>query len=151
MTFMLPEYFFTPQESADFRKRGKRCAEKGGPGCRSITICGYRVALPPYPFTDEPRRIMYFPGSVVLQVYTRNGRCVGAFRDLEGAQQLMNQRGRNAGHKMHVCVDYSPPLPFVPITARACVARIGRQLAQTLYVEYGNAVSPTGATAQQRD
>lgn len=133
MYFMLPEYSFTEEESAAFKKRGKRCAEKGGPGCRSITICGYKVALPPYPLSDKPR-LEYFPGPVVLQVYTRRGLCVGAFKDLEGAQRLMRKRGRNAGHKMHVCVDYSPPLPYCPITARICIARIGRQLAQTLYV-----------------
>lgn len=134
-TVTIPEFCFTPEDAADFNKRGKRCAEKAGPGCRSFTICGYKVELPPFPFSDERKRLNYLPGPVVLQVYTRRGLCIGAFKDLDSAQQLMFKRGRNAGHKMHVCVDYSPPLPYTPITARVCIARIGRQLAQTLYAE----------------
>jgi hypothetical protein len=145
MTFMLPEYCFTPEEDAEFYKGGKRCAEKGGPNCRRLEICGYYVWLPPKPFMDGRKRIEYFPGQVVLQVYTRNGRCVGAYKDLEGAQQLMSKRGRNAGHVMHVCVDYSPRGWCAPITARICVARIGRQLAQTLYVPHANAANPEEA------
>lgn len=145
MTFMLPEYCFTEEEAADFRKRGKRCAEKGGPDCRSFTICGHQVALPPYPFTDKPK-IVSLPTQMVLQVYTRRGACIGAFRDLEGAQRLMRQRGRNAGHKMHVCVDYSPRFPE-PGIARVCIARIGRELAQTLFAQYHNGVRPAEAAA----
>ena len=29
MTCVIPEYCFTPEEDADYYKRGKRCAEKG--------------------------------------------------------------------------------------------------------------------------
>ncbi|MEN3329065.1 MAG: hypothetical protein V7638_3872 [Acidobacteriota bacterium] len=138
MTYMLPEFRFTPQEAADFKRRGKRCAKKGGPDCKRLRICGYYVWLPPEPFTDGRRRVEYFPRGVVFQVYSRKGECVGAYKDLEGAQQLMSKRGRKAGHEMHVCVDYSPRGWCAPVTARICVARIGRQLAQTLYVHDGN-------------
>jgi hypothetical protein len=137
---MIPEYCWTPEEDAEFYKRGKRCAEKGGPNCQRLRICNYYVWLPPKSFTDGRRKFDYFPGQVVFQVYTRRGECVGAYKDLEGAQQLMGKRGRNAGHEMHVCVDYSPRGGW--ITARICVARFGRQLAQTLYVQDGNAVHP---------
>lgn len=138
MTFMLPEYCFTPEQAADFKKRGERHVKKGVPGGLTMRICGYTAALPPMPLADGSKPL-YFPAQVaVFQVYTRDGRCVGAAKNLWEAKELMSKRGRNAGHKMHVCVDYSPPLPYTPIIARVCIARIGRQLAQSLYVQRDN-------------
>src|SRR5689334_10236253 len=107
MTCVIPEYCFTPEEDADYYKRGKRCAEKGGEGCRTITICGREAWLPPKPFTDGRRRVDYLPGPLVFQVYTRRGLCIGASAHLEEAREWTRKRGRNAGHQLHVCVDYS--------------------------------------------
>jgi hypothetical protein len=99
------------------------------------------IALPPETFMFGRKRVQFFPGSVVFQVYTRKRLSIGTSARLEVSQQLMRKRGRKAGNELLVCVDYSPRGCTAHV-ARICVGQFDRRGSVSLNVEYAGRTYP---------
>lgn len=102
---------------------------------QTLKINGQTVDLPPRTFTVAGKKVEFWPGPLVFQVYNRGKVCIGASASLSQSQRLMRKKGRDAGYVLNVCIDHHPRMAWFHV-ARIVVAQITRQGAESLSLEY---------------